>query len=87
MQVTILVQQFSIVWAVVDQVRTLNVGFKDKSCFSTPAVLILRSDISGNGDCPLSGAFTFISLVNTEKTVHLMCLHFLYLWYIALFEF
>ena len=29
-------------------------GCKDKSCFYTPAVLILGSGISGNGDCPKS---------------------------------
>ena len=43
------------------------VGFKDKSCFHTPAVLILRSGISVSGDCPLSGRSTFLLLVNTDK--------------------
>ena len=43
------------------------VGFKDKGCFSTPAVLILRPGISGNGECPLSGTFIFLSWVDTDK--------------------
>ena len=43
------------------------VEFKGKSYFSAPAVLILRSGISGNGDCPLSGTFIFLSWVNTDK--------------------
>ena len=43
------------------------VGFRDKSRFSTPAVLILRAGISGNGDFPLSETFIFLSWVNTDK--------------------
>ena len=65
-------QQFSIVWLVVHQVRTLLLNskiifFYFISYFSTPAVLILRSGISRNGDYPLSGTLTFLSWVNTEK--------------------
>ena len=47
------------------------VGFRDESCFSTPAVLIFCSGISGNGDCPLSGTFIFCSGVNTDKNYSL----------------
>ena len=43
------------------------VGFEDKSCFLMPTVPILRSGISGNVDCPLSGTLTFLSWVDTDK--------------------
>ena len=43
------------------------VGFKDKSCRSTPAVIIFRSGMSGNSYCPLSGTFIFLSWVDTDK--------------------
>ena len=60
-------QQLSIVWVVVHQVCMLLLDSKIKVVFFTPAVLILRSGISGNGHCPLSGTLTFLSLVNTGK--------------------